>query len=198
MDAPALIVGLGNPGSKYEGTRHNVGFFVVERLAERWGASWEESGRFRSRVACVRRGGSAVWLCEPDTYMNLSGEAVGPLQRYYRIPLERVLVVVDDADLPLGSVRMRGRGGSGGHHGLESVTEGLGGDGYSRQRVGIGRRDEQGRELAGYVLGKFTSAEREYLEPVLVRAVDQVETWLTDGVESAMNKFNGMVSNAKA
>ncbi len=175
-----------------------MGFFVVERLAVRWGASWEESGRLRSRVACVRRGGSAVWLCEPNTYMNLSGEAVGPLQRYYRIPLERVLVVVDDADLPLGSVRMRGRGGSGGHHGLESVTEGLGGDGYSRQRVGIGRRDEQGRELAGYVLGKFTSAEREYLEPVLVRAVDQVETWLTDGVESAMNKFNGMVSNAKA
>jgi PTH1 family peptidyl-tRNA hydrolase len=198
MDEPALIVGLGNPGSKYAGTRHNAGFLVVNRLAERWGVEWKASRRFRSELTRVNREGDQVWLCEPRTYMNLSGEAVGPLMRYYRIPLSRLMVVVDDADLPLGNVRMRIQGSSGGHHGLESLEQGIGGNAFGRQRIGIGRSAERGRELAGYVLAGFEPDERELLERVVVRAAEQLECWLADGVRTAMNRFNGMETNAKA
>jgi len=198
MDESALIVGLGNPGSKYAGTRHNAGFLVVNRLAERWGVEWKPSRRFRSELARVTREGQHVWLCQPRTYMNLSGEAVGPLLRYYRVPVSRLMVVVDDADLPLGTVRMRALGSSGGHHGLESLERGVGGKGFGRQRVGVGRGADTGRELADYVLAGFEPDERDLIERVVVRAADQLECWLADGVRAAMNRFNGMETNAKA
>ena len=197
MQAPALIVGLGNPGARYEGTRHNAGFLVLERSAERWGGVWESSGRFRADVARVNRAGRTVWLCRPQTFMNLSGDAVGPMARYYQVPMGDLMVVLDDADLPLGTVRMRDQGGSGGHHGLESLSAALGGYGFGRQRLGIGRRTGQDRELVGHVLGRFEVEERALLERVLVRAVDQLECWLAEGVGVAMNRFNGTEKNAE-
>ena len=198
MDEPALIVGLGNPGSRYAGTRHNAGFLVVSRLAECWGGEWKHSRRFRSEVARINRGANVVWLCQPGTFMNLSGEAVGPLVRYYRVSLRRLMVVVDDADLPLGLIRMRPQGSSGGHHGLESLQQQLGSRDFGRQRVGIGRGGEAGRQLAGYVLAGFEPEEREVLDRVVSRAVEQLQCWLADGVEIAMNRFNGSETNTKA
>jgi PTH1 family peptidyl-tRNA hydrolase len=191
MDAPLVIAGLGNPGREYAGTRHNAGFLVLDRLAARWGLVWEESRRFQARVARVRRGGRVVWLCEPQTYMNLSGESVGPLLRYHQVPVGGLVVVVDDADLPLGTVRMRPRGSSGGHHGLESVEQQTGSREFARQRLGIGRRVDGAREITGHVLGRFAASERGGLERMLGRAVDQLECWAAEGVGVAMQRFNG-------
>jgi PTH1 family peptidyl-tRNA hydrolase len=189
-----LIVGLGNPGAEYGGTRHNVGFMVVDRLGECWKARWENSRRFEARVARAQVGNRRVLLGQPQTYMNLSGSAVGALVEFYRVEAARVLVVVDDADLPLGAVRMRPGGGSGGHHGLESIESRLGTRDYVRLRVGIGRSDGR-REITGHVLGRFAEAERKVLEQVLVRAADQAACWLADGVAAAMNRYNGVVEN---
>jgi len=142
--------------------------------------------------------GGVRWrLVKPLTYMNLSGESVGPLMAYYKVPLERLMVVVDDADLPLGTIRMRPEGSAGGHHGLESILRHLGSPGFPRQRVGI-HRPEDGRgvarrDIAGHVLGKFEKSEIETLEKVLVTAVAQVEAWVRDGIGKAMNLYNGPV-----
>jgi PTH1 family peptidyl-tRNA hydrolase len=146
----------------------------------------------------VKHEGQTVWLCQPRTFMNLSGEAVGPMIQYYRVPLTRVMVVVDDADLPLGSIRMRVHGSSGGHHGLESLEQGIGGKRFGRQRIGIGRGAAAKRELAGYVLAGFEPDERSLFERVVMRATDQLECWLTDGVRMAMDRFNGVEKNAEA
>src|SRR5436309_8359222 len=134
-----LIVGLGNPGAEYARTRHNAGFMVVERLAERWQAGWGLEQKFESRVARAERDGRRLLLGQPQTYMNQSGEAVAKLAEYFRAPLDRLLVVVDDADLPLGEIRLRPRGAGGGHHGLESIERRLGTRQYARLRIGIGR-----------------------------------------------------------
>lgn len=172
---------------------------VVARLADRWGAVWESSRRFKAALARSTRAGRVVWLCQPQTYMNLSGDAVGAILRYYQVAPDQLMVVVDDADLPLGAIRMRDRGGSAGHHGLESLAGALGGAGFGRQRVGIGRREEEvKRELTGHVLGKFGREEQTLLDQVLTRAVDQLECWLAEGVQVAMNRFNGTENNAKA
>lgn len=194
LDTLALIVGLGNPGGEYRDTRHNAGFMVVERLAERMGSGWTQESRFRSRMAKGARAGRPVWLMEPQTYMNLSGEAVGAVAGFYRVPVERVLVVVDDADLALGQIRMRGEGSSGGHHGLDSVEAHFGTRAYPRLRVGIGRRDAGVREITGHVLGRFQPEEKDLLAAVLDRAAAQVECWLDHGLQKAMSLYNGAVS----
>jgi PTH1 family peptidyl-tRNA hydrolase len=193
MENTYLIVGLGNPGAEYAKTRHNAGFRVVERLAGRWGATWAQEKDFVARLAKAEVGGSRVLLCQPQTYMNASGEAVGPIRRYHRLPLARVLVVVDDADLPLGEIRMRPKGSSGGHHGLESVEAHLGSDAYARLRIGIGRRADGGRQIRDYVLGRVSPAEAGVMEKVLDRAVSQIECWLAHGIQRAMSEFNGAV-----
>lgn len=193
MEPMHLIVGLGNPGAEYAKTRHNAGFILVEKLAEQWKSSWASERKFVARIAKAERGGGKVILCEPQTFMNLSGEAVGALVKYYQLPLAKVLIVVDDADLPLGEIRLRPGGGSGGHHGLESVTQHLGSRDYARLRVGIGRKDEA-RQITGHVLGKFAEDEREMLEKVLERAAGQIECWLSAGLQKAMSQFNGAVS----
>lgn len=193
MENEYLIVGLGNPGREYERTRHNAGFMVVERLAGLWKANWSVEKKFSARLAKAEFAGMRLWLCEPQTYMNLSGESVGALLGFRKIALERLVVVVDDADLPLGEVRMRGSGSSGGHHGLDSVEQHLGTRDYIRQRIGIGRRDPAVRQIAGHVLSQFSGAEQEMLEKVLQRACDQVECWLKFGVAKAMSQFNGAV-----
>src|SRR5438445_457864 len=168
-----LIVGLGNPGAEYARTRHNAGFQLVERLAERWGTPWAYEKKFNARVARAERGGRVALLCQPQTYMNSSGEAVGAAAQFYRVPLSRLVVVMDDADLPLGELRLRPGGSSGGHHGLESIEQHLGSRQYARLRVGIGRQGGE-REITGHVLGRFSSTEAALMDKVLAVASDQV------------------------
>lgn len=187
-----LIVGLGNPGAEYARTRHNAGFMVVEALGREWSAQWREERRFVARLGRAARAGRVLWLLEPLTYMNASGEAVAAVRRYHRVPLERVLVVVDDANLPLGSVRMRPGGSSGGHHGLESIESHLGTREYARLRLGIGRQETGGREITGHVLGRFSAEETTVMERVLQHAVAQVTCWIDDGTEPAMARYNGV------
>ena len=195
MENMHLIVGLGNPGAEYAKTRHNAGFLLVQKLANRWRANWTLEKKFEARVARVERDGGRVILCEPQTFMNASGEAVGPLMTFYRIPLNRLLVVVDDADLPFGEIRLRARGSSGGHHGLESIEKHLGSREFPRLRIGIGRKDDA-REITNYVLGRFSSTETALAEKILTVAVDQAECWLSAGIEKAMNQFNGVVNDS--
>jgi len=193
MENARLVVGLGNPGSDYARTRHNAGFLLAERLADRWQAAWRIDEGLRVRLARSDRDGLRCWLAEPLTFMNCSGTAVAALMRYYRVSPEGLLVLVDDADLPLGELRMRPRGGAGGHHGLESVTEHLGTSDYARLRLGIGRQPEAGREITGHVLGRFRRDEATLFAKVLERAADAVTCWLESGIDTAMNRFNGAV-----
>ena len=190
-------MGLGNPGAEYTRTRHNAGFLLVRRLAQRWGGLWGYEKKFSARVARVERDRTAVLLCEPQTYMNSSGEAVGPLAAFYRIPPGRLLVAVDDADLPLGEVRLRAGGSSGGHHGLESIERHLGTRDFARQRLGIGR-GAGAREITDYVLGRFSPAETAVMDRVITVAGDQAECWLSAGIHKAMNQFNGMAADLNA
>jgi PTH1 family peptidyl-tRNA hydrolase len=189
-----LIVGLGNPGREYAETRHNIGFLLLEHLAASWRASWKMENKFQARLARVERDGRKVILCQPQSFMNSSGEAVAALTQFYQVPLERVLVAVDDADLPLGQLRLRPSGSSGGHHGLESIEQQLGTRDYPRMRLGIGRRAEDGRQITGYVLGRFLAEERKTVNDILARAAEQAQCWLGAGIQEAMNRFNGAVT----
>jgi PTH1 family peptidyl-tRNA hydrolase len=193
MENIFLPVGLGNPGADYAKTRHNAGFLLAEKLARHWGSKWSNQGKFQARVSRAERGGKTILLAEPQTFMNLSGESVGALVRFYQLPLDRILIVVDDADLPLGEIRLRPGGGTGGHHGLESVMQHVGSREYARLRLGIGRQD-QSRQITGHVLGKFSPAENALLDKVLERAAGQLECWLDAGIQKAMSQFNGAVS----
>ena len=192
MDDLHLIVGLGNPGAEYAKTRHNAGFLVVERLADRWRASWSFEKKFNARLARAEVNGNRALLCEPQTFMNSSGEAVAGVLNFYQAKAARALVIVDDADLPLGEIRLRPGGSSGGHHGLESIEQHLTTRDYARLRIGIGRQDGA-REITNYVLGRFNSTESELMDKVLTAACDQVECWLNSGIQKAMSQFNGAV-----
>ena len=191
-----LIVGLGNPGADYAQTRHNAGFMFAESLARRWRAEWSAGKRFRSRIAKVKRDGRQLVFCEPQTFMNLSGEAVRAVMSFYRLPQTNLLVAVDDADLPLGEIRLRPSGSSGGHHGLESIEQHLGSRDFVRLRIGIGRNDGK-REISGHVLGRLSPGEMARMEKVLARAADQVECWLAHGLQKAMSQYNGVLSDAE-
>jgi len=195
MESLHLIVGLGNPGADYTRTRHNAGFLVVEELARRASASWSLETKFDARVARIDRDERRILFAEPQTFMNASGEAVGALVNFYRVPVARLLVVTDDADLPLGEIRLRAKGSSGGHHGLESIEQHLGSREFARLKIGIGRTKDGRREITNYVLGKFSADEKKLLEKVLQRAADQAECWVADGIEKAMNRFNGVVDS---
>ena len=196
MEPWYLIVGLGNPGSEYVSTRHNAGFLLVEKLAARWKANWTNERKFSARVARGEKSGKRVLLAEPQTFMNLSGEAVGALVKFYQLPLTQLIIAVDDADLPLGEIRLRPGGGSAGHHGIESVTQHLGSREYARLRIGIGRRDGA-REITNFVLGRFEAGENAVLEKVLERAASQIECWLDAGIQKAMSQFNGAISSTE-
>ena len=193
MEPMHLVVGLGNPGADYAKTRHNAGFLLVEKLAEKWRANWANEKKFAAHVAKAEHSGKRVLLCEPQTFMNLSGETVGALVKFYQLPLTQLIVAVDDADLPLGEIRLRPSGSSGGHHGLESIEQHLGSREFARLRIGIGRRDGT-REITNFVLGKFDAAETAVLEKVLERAAGQIECWLDAGLQKAMSQFNGTIS----
>ena len=190
MGETYLIVGLGNPGKDYAYTRHNVGFMVLDRLAMRQGAGWEVNKKFAAHLAKLRQESNSVFLCKPQGYMNLSGQSVVPLAKFYQIPFGHIMVVVDDLDLPLGAIRMRPGGGTGGHRGLDSIQGLLGKDDFARLRLGIGR-PEPNRDVSGFVLGKFTEAEIELLERVLETAADQLSCWMLQGTQQAMNNYNG-------
>lgn len=197
MENLHLIVGLGNPGAEYARTRHNAGFMAVERLADQWRSGWSMEKKFTARMAKAELPAGRVLLCEPQTYMNSSGEAVGAVRDFYRVTPAQILVVVDDADLPFGQIRLRPGGSSGGHHGLDSIEQHLGTREYPRLRIGIGRQAEAGRQIRNYVLGQFGSEDAELLEKVLLRACGQAEAWLTDGIQKAMNRFNGAVTSSE-
>jgi len=183
-----LIVGLGNPGREYRGNRHNIGFMLVDHQAKRLNITFS---RLESK-ALVTKGEYAnrrVILAKPQTYMNLSGQAVGSLVRYYKVPLNNLLVVYDDVDLPLGTIRLRPAGGSAGQKGMESIIERLGTEDFPRLRLGINR--PPGRmQAADYVLQDFSKAEAELLPGLFDRAADAVQTFIRSGIVTAMNQYN--------
>ncbi|MGQ9824601.1 MAG: aminoacyl-tRNA hydrolase [Desulfotomaculales bacterium] len=183
-----LIVGLGNPGEEYRNTRHNAGFMVVERLAAELGAGrWR--ARCRSLVAEAFSGGGKVVLARPQTFMNRSGDAVAPLLRWYALEPSGLLVVCDDLDLPLGQIRLRKKGGDGGHRGLRSVIAVLGSGEFARLRVGIGRPGPE-KDVTEWVLERFSAKEAPLVEDSLARAVQALLVVLEEGIEAAMNRFN--------
>ena len=182
------IVGLGNPGAQYKGTRHNVGFAVLDELARRASVEFE-SAPADALMARWRRTDEPVLLVKPLTYMNLSGQAVGELSRYFKIEPVDLLIVVDEVQLPLGKLRARARGSAGGHNGLKSVIAHLG-DNYGRLRLGVGRGDSR-RDLADHVLARFDQDEAADAERMISRAADAAETFITSGIAAVMNQFNG-------
>ena len=183
-----LIVGLGNPGLRYRNNRHNVGFQIVDALAVAHGLEFGKT-KYKARLADGVIREQRVLLVKPMTYMNLSGEAVQPLVHFYKIDLADLMVVYDDLDLPLGRIRLRPFGGAGGHNGMKSIIQRLGGDRFPRLRVGIGR--PPGRmDPADYVLQDFSPDEEIIMAQVRERAVQALECWLAEGIDAAMNAFN--------
>jgi PTH1 family peptidyl-tRNA hydrolase len=181
-----LIAGLGNPGSKYRGTRHNVGFDVVDRLAARASIAFESAP---AEALMARWRSNDALLVKPVTFMNHSGQAIGELLRYFKVDIADLLVVVDEVQLPLGRLRARARGSAGGHNGLKSVIAHLG-DEFARLRLGVGRGDAR-RDLADHVLSRFDTDEGAEVERMIVRAAEATETFITSGIAEVMNQFNG-------
>ena len=186
--AKYLIVGLGNVGSEYEGTRHNAGFMVVDELASAAEAKWSlERHAYRAEIKVK---GRQVTLIKPTTYMNLSGKAVRYWMQAEKIPLENVLVVVDDIALEVGTLRMKKQGSNGGHNGLADIEAALGSQNYCRLRIGVGNHFGRGHQI-DYVLGKFTEEEMATLEPRIKDAAEMVRCFCTQGADRAMNMYNG-------
>lgn len=187
-----LVAGLGNPGRRYARTRHNLGFWVADVLARRASTPFAK-GRFEAETADWRLGGRRGLLVKPQTWMNLSGDAVGPLARWHKIPPRDVLVVCDDIDLPAGRLRARRAGGSGGHKGLASVLEALGTEEVPRLKIGVDRPEGPAE---AWVLAPLSDEETEPLEAAAARAADAVETWATEGIEACMNRYNATAAEA--
>jgi PTH1 family peptidyl-tRNA hydrolase len=179
------IVGLGNPGAEYQGTRHNIGFEVIDELARRWNAHLKS---WRSLARVARAVDHDAVLVKPTTFMNLSGQAVGSIAGFYQVGPEDVLVIVDEVQLPLGRLRLRRSGSAGGHNGLKSVIAHIGAD-FPRLRIGVDR-GEQGSNLSNRVLSPFPSSERPIVQEAVQRAADAVEMFVNDGLQTAMNRFN--------
>ena len=184
-----LLVGLGNPGSKYESTRHNMGFLAVDKLAELEHFKFNKL-RFKAWTATATLGGEKVLVMKPQTYMNLSGEAVGEAARFYKIPPEHVLVISDDISLPIGKLRIRANGSAGGHNGLKNIIQHLGSDQFPRIKVGVGMPENADYDIADWVTGRPMGAEQKPLMEALDKAVAAVPVLIRDGVEKAQNKFN--------
>ncbi len=184
MNNIRIIAGLGNPGRDYADTRHNVGFMVLDRLARHFNAPWKLEKAYKGELAA----GPGLLLVKPQTYMNLSGESVGALMRYFKFEPGQVLVVYDDISFPCGTMRLRAAGSAGGHNGMKSLIAHLGSDRFPRLRVGIGVPGQ--KDMIGHVLGKFSPEEKPLLEDALARAEQAVLTVLNEGFEAAANKFN--------
>jgi len=183
-----LLVGLGNPGPKYAGTRHNVGFDVIDYLAAAPGTSTFRE-KFEALVAERQEGGEAVLLLKPLTFMNLSGRSVRAALDFYKLSVEQLLVVCDDFNLPLGKLRVRAKGSHGGQNGLRNIQDQLGTDGYARLRIGVGQPGEG--EAVDFVLSRFKPAERDAAADAVAKAGQAAVVWTTTGVEECMNRFNG-------
>lgn len=184
-----LIIGLGNPGKQYEHTRHNIGFDVIDALADRWGTPLDQT-KFKGMYAMAHRPGGKVMLLKPLTYMNLSGECVGPIVDYFDIDLEDIIVIYDDLDLDLGKLRLRQKGSAGGHNGIKSLIQHLGTQEFNRIRFGV-NRPPSGVKVADYVLSKFLKDEQPVVETAIAKSVDAVEATLTKTFLEVMNEFNG-------
>lgn len=184
-----IVVGLGNPGSKYEGTRHNVGFEVLAELSRRWGAPKPKS-RFEASLIELLCGSEKLLLCAPQTFMNLSGRSVQQVVKFYQTPLEDLIVIGDDLNLKAGQLRLRASGSAGGQKGLQSILTCLSTDAICRVRIGIGRPPGE-MDAADYVLGRFRKDELDVIDGAISRAATAVEVWSTEGIAAAMNKFNG-------
>lgn len=184
-----LIVGLGNPGREYALTRHNAGFMVIDRLAGSLGAPVDKK-MFKALVGQGLISGQKVIMAKPQTYMNLSGEAVAPILNWYKLEASDLLVIYDDLDLPPGRLRLRPGGGAGGHKGVQSIIQQLGTDNFTRIRVGIGRPEEPGYDTADFVLGRFNLQEAELIDQALTVAVEALRCIIGEGLDYAMNLYN--------
>ena len=185
-----LIVGLGNPGEKYENTRHNVGFQVVDELAERQNAPVQKL-KFKALTNLLTISGEKVLVMKPVTYMNLSGEAVRPAADFYKIPPERILVISDDTALDPGKLRIRIKGSAGGHNGLKSIIQHLGTDQFPRIKIGVGEKPHPDYDMADWVLSKFTGEDLKTIQAAVKKAADAVACYVEHGPDKAMNRFNG-------
>ena len=185
-----LLVCLGNPGEKYENTRHNVGYMVADEIGQRYHSPIQKL-RFKALTDVVTIAGQKVLVMKPVTYMNLSGEAVRPAADFYKIPPDHVLVISDDTALAPGRLRIRRRGSAGGHNGLKSIIQHLGTDQFPRIRVGVGEKPHPDYDLADWVLGRFVGEDKKTMDAAVKRAADAVECLLAEGPDRAMNRFNG-------
>ena len=181
-----MIVGLGNPGQQYAKTRHNVGFMAVDKLCQDLNAAVNKS-KFKALIGESYIEQQKVILVKPQTYMNLSGEAVGALARWYKLNPSDVIVIYDDMDLPLGRLRIRPKGGPGGHNGMKSIIAHLGTEEFPRIRVGIGRAEY---DSVNYVLGNFAEQELDVINGIITKAVESIHVWIRKDISAAMNKFN--------
>ncbi len=185
-----LIVGLGNPGRQYRDNRHNVGYMVINRLSERLDIAISRVQQ-KALIGDGRLNGNRVYLAKPQTFMNLSGDSVGAISKYFRVPMSRLLVIYDEIDLPLATLRLRERGGSGGHNGMKSIINQLGQD-FPRLRIGIGRPPGH-MEPAAFVLRDFGASEKVIIEEAIEEATSAIETFILIGLEAAMTRYNGPI-----
>ena len=184
-----LVVGLGNPGAEYENSRHNVGFLVVDALADRLDVPVQRL-KFRALTNTVTLAGAKVLLMKPVTYMNLSGESVGEAAKFYKVPPERVLVISDEVALDPGRLRVRKSGSAGGHNGLKNIIAHLGTDQFPRIRLGVGQKPHPDYDMADWVLGKFQGEDKKAVDEAVKKAAQAVECLIQDGPDKAMNRFN--------
>ncbi len=187
-----LIVGLGNPGRKYETTKHNIGFWAVDQLSDQWNMPFQKE-KWHSLVAEDIVNGEKVILLKPLTYMNLSGEAIGAAVRFLKLPLEELIVLFDDLDIPLGQLRLRKKGSSGGHNGIKSTVQHLGTEQFNRVKIGIGRPPSY-MSVSDYVLAPFPPVDHEIAADAAITAAEAVKEWMENDFISSMNKYNGAIS----
>lgn len=185
-----IVVFLGNPGDKYENTRHNVGFMTADALGEKLNKPIQRL-KFKALTNVVEYGGCRVLLMKPTTYMNLSGEAVRDACMFYKLPPERVLVVSDDVSLPVGKIRLRRNGTAGGHNGLRSIIGQLHSDQFPRLKIGVGAKPHPDYDMADWVLGHFSKEDRKAVDAAIDRALDAMECLFTQGIDKAMSRYNG-------
>lgn len=185
-----IVAGLGNPGKQYDMTRHNIGFHTIDYIADKYGAKLNKL-KFKSVYGETVIAGEKVYLVKPQTYMNLSGDAVAEMARFYKIPPERIIVINDDISLCAGRIRVRGKGSAGGHNGLKSIIYRLNSDEFPRVKMGVGEPKHESRGIADFVLGRFEKEEIPVMEESIKKADTAVFEIIKNGVESAMNKCNG-------
>ncbi len=189
MPVTWLVVGLGNPGDKYENTRHNAGFMAIDQLADR-GDFPVQRLKFHALTHQATISGQGVLVMKPTTYMNLSGDAVAEAAAFYKVDQEHILVLCDDVSLPVGKLRIRTQGSAGGHNGLKSIIQRLGTDKFPRVKIGVGGKPHPDYDMADWVLGKFVGPDKTAMDEATLRAAQAVECYLKDGPQKAMNQFN--------